>query len=140
MTLKIVDQGKEAFDKKLAGLAGGLDLVSAKVHLYTNNRGTPQHGDTQATYTEASFTGYAAQTVGTWTAIGLDGSFRYVVRSTAVTFTNSSVSGQTCFGYYLTDNGATKLFGVEDFPGGPLTIPAGATLTITVDFTEQTEF
>lgn len=112
-----VDQEEvEALKWRVNYAGGGTNLT---LHLYTNNK-TPADSDTEASYTEATFTGYAAKT--------LTGSSFVVTAgapSTAVyakqTFTSSAdQSIQYCYGYYLLRG--TKLVGAERFSDGPYTI------------------
>lgn len=104
--------------------------ANLKLHLFSNNV-TPSDSTVLADLTESTFTGYAAVTLssGSWTDSGVTAhqdTFTYL----AVTFTNSSGSNATVYGFYITDSGSTKLVGVALFDGSPITITAsGGTYT-----------
>ena len=138
MSLVIVDIGKKALLDKLTNV-GGVNLVNALAHLYTNNH-TPAHGDVLGSYTEASYGGYAAQTLSGWPASSLNGSNRAASTAGTVTFSNTSGSGQSVYGWFLTDSTGVTLIGAELFTGGPITLPSGFAFALQVTFTEQSEF
>mgnify|MGYP003575450879 CR=1 FL=1 len=114
MTLVVVNQGEEAF----------LDLVLAvnyTLRLYTNDVTaglTPSQIDalTQASFTEATFTGYsaAALTGGSWTTTQSDPSTGVYAQQT---FTRSSTgTAQLVRGYYLVTTTGGLLRWFEQFP------------------------
>jgi hypothetical protein len=138
MSAIIVDGGKQLMLKLKVGLST-INLSNALFHLFTNNV-SPTHSDTLGTYTEAAWTGYAAQVAGGWSAPTLDGTFHATTTGGLMTFTNPSGSSQSVYGYFVTDNPKTTLVFVERFTGAPLTIPNGMTLTVTPTITDQSEF
>jgi hypothetical protein len=81
---------------------------------------TPGETDTEATYTEADFTGYAAITLtgSSWGAAS-NGTISYAQQ----TFTSSAGSqNQDVYGYYLVQATSGKLVYAERFPDGPYNI------------------
>lgn len=86
--------------------------VHKKVHLFKNNA-TISHSTVLTDLTEANFSGYAAVNLsGGAVAASLDASGRAVISWDTVSWTKSGATGNTIYGYYLTDN-ADLLSGVE---------------------------
>lgn len=109
------------------GLIKLLDLITAndlKLHLFTNNI-TPSKSTVLSGLTEATFTGYAAITLtnANWVSLGVSSNIGSKVYPTC-TFTNSSGSNATVYGFYITDNAVTKCIAVGLFDGSPITITA----------------
>jgi hypothetical protein len=92
-----------------------------KLHLFQSNT-TPAETDTTATYTEATWTGYAAITLtgASWTVTNADpASASYAEQ----TFTSTAGSqSQANYGYYVTNSASTVLLWAERFSDGPYTI------------------
>ena len=87
--------------------------------LYQNNI-TPAEGDVAGTYTEATFTGYAALTLtgATWGAAA-GGSIAYPQQ----TFTSTAnQTAQLIYGYYVIQTTSTTLLYSERFTDGPYSI------------------
>lgn len=91
------------------------------LRLYTNNI-TPAETDTAATYTETTFTGYAAITLtgANWTITeGAPSSAAYAQQ----TFTSSAGSQSvSCYGYYMTRATSGRIALAERFTDAPYTI------------------
>lgn len=95
-----------------------------KLHIFTNNI-TPSDSTTLGSLTEAAWTGYAAQTLvaGNWVSLGVNLHVGTIVYPTC-TFSNTSGSPVTAYGFYITDTTNTNLVAVGLFDGSPVTIAA----------------
>lgn len=115
-------------DAYLADIAGDSDW---HIHLFKNNH-DPAPGDTISDYTEADFSGYAAQIVDP-AAFGAASVVSHVAQSINANenqFTaGSGASSQTVYGYYYTD-GSNAFVGAENF-ATPLTVTASGVVKIT---------
>jgi len=89
------------------------------LRLYKNNI-TPSDTDTAATYTEATFTGYAAITLtgASWNAAAA-GTITY---SAQQTFTCSAVATDDIYGYYVTQTGSGTLLYSERDASAPFAV------------------
>lgn len=118
MTLLVVNQGEAIALEALVNKTAPQNLV---LRLFKNNK-TPTETDTEADYTEADFTGYAAATLtgASWTSTpGAPSEVSYAQQ----TFTSSAGSqSQPVYGYYLTQAISGKLVLAERFTDGPYTI------------------
>jgi len=115
MALLLPNQGEGIALEALINKTAPQNLV---LRLYKSNT-TPGETDTEATYTEADFTGYSALTLtgGSWTTG--TGTVSYAQQ----TFTSSAGSqNQDVYGYYLTQVTSGKLVWVERFSDGPYNI------------------
>lgn len=134
MTLVVCNQGEglalEAILNKTAG-------QNVRLKLFKSNT-TPGETDTEATFTEADFTGYSdiLLTGASWTVTpGAPSSAAYAQQ----TFTSSAdQSSQNVYGYYLTQTTSGKLIWAERFSDGPYAIANNGdaikiTPTITAD-------
>lgn len=112
-----VDQEEETCLKWRVNFDGtGTNLT---LHLYSNNK-TPADADTEASYTEATFTGYAAKTL-TGSSFVITGGAPSTAVYAKQTFTSSADQAiQYCYGYFL--KRGTKLVGAERFSDGPYAI------------------
>jgi hypothetical protein len=135
MSIIVQDKGCQNFLDTLTNQGGVVKLDAVKARLYTNNH-TPVHTDVIGAFTEATFGGYAAQAMSGWGASTISAS---VASSTAanVTFNNTSGAAQTIYGYYVTDSGATVCYFAEIFTAGPLSLPSGLSLVLSITFTVQ---
>lgn len=98
------------------------NLTTLNLRLYQNNI-TPAETDTAATYTEATFTGYAAVTAmptGSWTVVeGAPTRASYPQQ----TFSSSAGSqNQSIYGYYMTRTTNGRIALAERFTDGPYVI------------------
>lgn len=115
MALLLPNQGEGIALEALVNKTAPQNLV---LRLYKSNT-TPGETDTEATYTEADFTGYSALTLtgGSWTTG--TGTVSYAQQ----TFTSSAGSqNQNVYGYYLTQATSGKLVWAERFSDGPYNI------------------
>lgn len=97
MALNVPDVGENKILEHIVNKTAPENLV---LRLYKNNI-TPSDTDTAATYTEATFTGYAAITLtgASWNAAAA-GSITY---GSQQTFTCSAVAVDDIYGYYITE-------------------------------------
>lgn len=131
----------------LDAAVGKVAAGNMKLKLFKNDV-TPSHESTPATFTEADFTGYAAITLtttswnagvagtGTGTALANKASIDYAQQ----TFT-MGVPGttNTVYGYFITDNAGTTLYGAERFAASQSMALSGDSIKITPKFTLSTE-
>jgi hypothetical protein len=111
-----------------AGLVASLQRIatpSLHCHLYDNNL-VPDRSTTLGTLHEASFGGYAIQTVPV-ASFTLTGVVAHVggIQALPVAFANTSGGPQQAYGYYVTDETDTYLVAVARFDAAPVTIPDG---------------
>lgn len=122
------------------GLEKGLDAVRAsllasgnlQLRLFQNNI-TPDQNTTVGDFTEATFSGYAAQTIATWGSVSLDGDNNAVVEEINRTFTQSGTTTiNDIYGYYVVDTSTTALLvWSERAPSPPFAMDAsGKTYTV----------
>ncbi len=121
MTLTVPTEGELA---QLAVLLAG----NLYIGLYKNNLAISK-ATIFANLTQATFTGYAEQTLtgGAWVTTG---SAPSVATYAAVTFLCSAAgTPETEYGYYIRD-GSNKLWAVEAFPTARLISAAGASIPV----------
>lgn len=113
--------------------------ITFKYHLYTNNF-TPNDAMVIGDFTEATFPGYATQnaTPGSWASPSDDGTCS-TSSSTSQVYTTTGASGESAYGYYVTDNADGVLLFAEKFVGGavPLTT-TGSSVTLIPQYQERT--
>ena len=134
MTLVLPNQGEQITLEAMVGKTAGQNLV---LRLFKSNT-TPSESTTEASLTEANFTGYSAITLtaASWTYTSGDpSSIAYAQQ----TFTSSAGSqSQAVYGYYVTQVTSGKLVWVERFTDGPYTIVNnGDTIKVTLNFTQE---
>lgn len=132
MTLVLPDQGESIALEALVGKTAGQNLI---LKLFKSNT-TPAEADTEGTYTEADFTGYAAITLtaASWSVTGTNPtSIGYAQQ----TFTSSAGSqSQSVYGYYFVQVTSGKLVWAERFTDGPYVITNnGDTISVTAALT-----
>lgn len=116
MAIVVPDQGENIALEALVNKTAPQNLV---LRLFQSNT-TPAESDTEATYTEATFTGYSAITLtgASWGAASA-GTISFAQQ----TFTSSAGSqNQNVYGYYLTQVTSGKLVYAERFTDGPYNI------------------
>lgn len=111
-------------DEGLIFLLQQIVLNNVKLHIFVNNI-TPTKTTVLANLTEASWTGYASQTLtsGSWISLGVNSNVGTLVYPTC-TFVNTGGTPQNAYGFYITDNAVTKLLAVGLFDSAPITLPA----------------
>jgi len=115
------------------GLVFQLDLIVAVDnvwHIFVNDV-TPDRDTELGDLTEASFSGYAEQTV-LGTAFIADGVVGHVGFKVAapIAFLNSSGSPVDVYGYYVTDAGGTILLAAARFDAAPVTKEDGESIIV----------
>ena len=116
MALNVPHTGENVILEAMVNKTAPQNLV---LHLYINNI-TPSDTDTTATYTEATFTGYAAITLtgASWNAASLG----VIAYSAQQTFTCSGASSNSVYGYYVTQTTSTILVWSERDVSAPFTV------------------
>lgn len=118
MTIVLPNQGEQIALEAMVGKTAGQNLI---LKLFKSNT-TPAESDTEATYTEADFTGYSAITLtaANWTFTSGDPSH---IDYAQQTFTSSAGSqNQNVYGYYFVQATSGKLVWSERFSDGPYNI------------------
>lgn len=118
MSLVLPNQGEQIALEALLNKTAPQNL---DLKLFKSNT-TPGEADTEATYTEATFTGYAAVqlTAANWTVTpGAPTEAAYAQQ----TFTSSAGSqNENVYGYYIVQRVSGKLVWAERFSDGPYNI------------------
>lgn len=116
MALNVPDVGENLILEMITNKTAAQNLV---VKLFQNNI-TPSDTDTAATYTEATFTGYAAITLtgASWGAAS-GGTITY---GSQQTFTSSGTVNNSIYGYYIVQLSSGTLVWSERDGSGPFTI------------------
>lgn len=132
MTLVVVDQGESLILQAIINKTAPQDL---DLRLFKNNV-TPGETDTEATYTEADFTGYAAiaLTASSWNITGTAPTSAGYAEQTFTSTTGSQ--NQNVYGYYITQHTSGKLIWAEAFSDGPYLISnSGDNINVTLALT-----
>lgn len=134
MTIQVVNQGEEAFLDLILGVNYSLRLFKNNVDSGLTT--TQKNALTEANFTQADFTGYAAVTLtgGSWTTTPGDPCTGVYA---AQTFTSSAnQTAQTIYGYYVTTAGGALRW-YETF-SAPITIEFnGESISVTPRMTLQ---
>lgn len=108
------------------------DLLTQKIslmngwylHLFQNNH-TPSGDDDVSAYTEATFTGYAAQPMSAWGTPYLNSDLNGESDHHPLTFTQTATTvTNSIYGYYVTDGGELVL--AERNPSAPVAMDTTA--------------
>ncbi len=133
MALVTFNQGTEL---TLAAILNKTAPQDLKCKLFTNNH-TPVIGDTEANYTEATFSGYVAASLAGagWTITTANPS---VASFAAQTFTsNANQVAQTVYGYYLVQTTSGKALAAELLTN-PVVIQSNTdSITVTPNYSAQ---
>jgi hypothetical protein len=135
MSLVVVDGGKADL---LANLRTYL-IANSYLHLFTNNH-TPSHYDVVGTYTEANFSGYSSIALNSWGAPYLTSDFHEYVDEVLRTFTNSGITAQTVYGYYVTNGSIGALWWAELAPAPVVVSALGGSFSVQPRFSLTSEF
>ena len=122
MALVLPDQGEAILLSLLVNKTSVYTQQDLKLRLYKSNT-TPGESDTEATYTEADFTGYSniSMTGSSWTVSTTSGVT--TAEYPQQTFTSSAASqNQSIYGYYVTQSTSGKLVYAERFADGPYVV------------------
>jgi len=113
MAVILTDEGS---DDQLAKLWGG-EAINMRVGLYTANAGAAR-AVTKAQLTEATFSGYAAQTP-VWSVIADSAAGRSKMEAAEMTFQhNGGGVSNVVLGWFLYHNGSSKCWFYEAFGAG----------------------
>jgi len=105
----------------VVGILAALNGAPPKVKLYKNNL-TPDRDTVLGDFTEADFSGYAAETSSTWAAIGTTAHLRGY-GALGVTFNRGvGATDNDIYGYFITTADGATLLWSERFSGGPYTL------------------
>lgn len=118
MALIVVNSGESIALKAMLNNTAGQDQ---KLKLFTNNH-TPAFGDTAGSYTEATFTGYAAISLSgaSWNFSGGDPTTASYAQQT---FTSTAAQAtQQVYGYFVVQATSGTLLFAELFSDGPYPI------------------
>lgn len=111
---------------------------SSKLKLFTNNH-TPAVADTIASYTEATFGGYAEIALDAWAAATYAAGVATILETLRI-WTYSGTPTNVIYGYYVTNSGGTQLRWAELAAGGPYTInTVGQILAVQPRYTFQNQ-
>lgn len=113
----------------------GTFLNTLKIRLFKNNY-TPISTTVLSDLTEADYTGYSSLSLSGFPAASVVGSSGSSTGDAKVFTVGASPSTtNNIYGYYITDSGNTKLYGVQRDPGAPVSMAlAGQTYSITPTF------
>jgi len=115
----------------------GWNGINRRLHLFTNNY-TPTVTDTLASYSEATFTGYATQNITGWGAPTIAAHVG-AIQAASRTFTRTATgTTQNIYGYFVTNAGDTTLLWAERDPNAPIPLTNnGDSYTVTPRITAQ---
>lgn len=122
MALLVPDQAEVLVLSLLCNKTSTYTQQDLKLKLYSSNT-TPAEGDTEATYTEATFTGYSAASLSgaSWTISTTGGTT--TAEYAQQTFTSSAGSqSQNIYGYLIVQGTSGKIVCAERFSDGPYQI------------------
>lgn len=135
-TLIQPQDGEIQFLKTILGGSAPQAVENLTLKLYKNNI-TPADTDTAATYTESTFTGYAAVALtrgAGWTLTPAKPSSATYTQQTFTSSANQAV--EQAYGYFIVGATSAKLYWAERFPNGPYPISNnGDQILITPNYT-----
>lgn len=120
MSIVIFDAGKLQLLDRLVGNNTYPCFQNARAELFVNNH-VPVDTDTAGAFTLASWSGYASQTIGSWSASALSGGVG-LSTGAAVNFGNSTGSTQLAYGILLFDPSSGLLLAGAYFAGAPVNV------------------
>lgn len=113
----------------LDAVLGTADWTAPKLHLFTNDF-TPSLETILADFTEATYTGYAAQTL-TWGGAYVDGNGIAVAPAGEKIFTQTAAPNEIVYGGYVTNTAGTKLLASARLDS-PFPFEGASTLAVTL--------
>lgn len=131
-----VDGRKRALNAYLRNVNTGIQF---NYHLYSNSF-VPTDAMVIGDFTESTFPGYAGQSVtsGGWGSPSDDGTCSTVASASQV-YTATGASGESAYGYYVTDNADGALLFAELFVGGAVPLSTtGSSVTVIPQYQERT--
>lgn len=112
----------------------------ARLRLFKNDI-VPADADTVTSYTEATFPGYAAQVVNAFSVASTVGGVAQITHAALTFLRGSGGSGDTIYGYYLTDAAGTTLYYSERDPAAPVNMSvAGNSYAVSLLFQFLSQF
>ena len=106
-----------------------------RLRLFQNNY-IPVNGTLVANFTEATFSGYAAQTVPNFGSPSTVSNKAKIVAASACVFShNGGGTSNTVYGYYFTDSTGVSLILAERFAAPIVMASSGDTISITPELT-----
>ena len=131
----LVDDGREAI---LNMLVGNSAIETFDMGLYTSSSALVET-DTYASIVEVGGgVGYARQALAGWGApINIGGGVWDVIAGN-VTFSNTSGSPITVYGFFFIGHTTSIFYGGDLIAGGPLTLPAGGSLIFSPSWNDTT--
>ena len=129
----LVDLGRSDL---LSVITGQLALDTYDIGLFTSSAAIVE-GDTYASIVEASFGGYARVTTSGWLTPTGPVSGIWNSNASNVTFTNSSGSPATVYGFFFIGTSRGIFYGGDLF-SSPIVIPAGGSVVITPSWFDTT--
>jgi hypothetical protein len=119
MALLVPDAAEVVWLKAVINHTAPQNLV---LKLFKNNH-TPAEGDTEADYTEADFSGYAALTLtGSSWSVSSSGGVTTASYAQQTFTSDADQSTQSVYGYYLVQASSGKIMWAEKFTDGPYPI------------------
>lgn len=99
-------------------------------HLFVNNH-TPGVGSTLASFTEATYSGYAAILVAAadWNVSAVVGHVGDL-EAPAIVFRNTSTAARSAYGYFITDPTGTQYVAAARFDEPPMVVAIGDAFTV----------
>jgi hypothetical protein len=136
VTLKVPDVGEVALLNFIR-----LQLNSlGRLRLFKNDV-TPADSDTVGTYVEATFPGYAVQTTPSFTVASSVTGVAQITHPALTFLRSAGGSGDTIYGYYVTDAAGTTLYWAERDPSAPINMNVvGNSYAITLLFQLLSQF
>jgi hypothetical protein len=90
---------------------------------------------------EATFAGYAAVLLNSWSAVTIDTTNAAVSTTTLARFTPTAAAGSgPLYGYFLCNSTGFAFYGVERFAGAPITVNQSVTLEVDITYSDITRF
>lgn len=135
MTLIVPDEGEI---RLLDMLVNAVGMTNVRLRLFQNNI-TPDQDSVYATFTIATFSGYADTTpaMGAASTVSHKGK---IVDGSARNFThNGGGTANTIYGYYVVDTGTSKVLWAERFSSSQSMAANGDNIAITLAFTLNSE-
>lgn len=125
--------------KELEGICTLVNSIPLYLRLFQNNH-TPAHGDTIASYTEATFGGYAAIVVNDLNVIGVSLSVALAQAGVKV-FICTGGPSNNIYGYYLTNASNTNVYWAQYDDLSPVPIGnLGDVYVVVPAITHKSEF
>lgn len=143
MSIVVPQQGLNALlGYSRTALAALITATKLKVRLFTNNY-SPINTTKVSDFTEATFTGYAAQNVPTLSAdfINSDGNAEFAATAQNIWTASDAVSPNTVYGYWVADETSTPiLLWCEKFDTPVDMLAGGNTLMLLLRFIQASQF